>query len=145
MPKEKRPIMIHFKATEEEMDRILERMKANEISNLSEYIRRMALTGYVLKLDLPEIRELIFLLRNMTNNLNQLTKRVNSGGTIYETELTELTENQKELWNLMNQILKLKALQLSTSLTRWTKFSVSAMKSPSCVTASTSAHGTARV
>ena len=107
MPKEKRPIMIHFKATEEEMNRIIERMKANEINNLSEYIRRMALTGYVLKLDLPEIRELIFLLRNMTNNLNQLTKRVNSSGTVYETELTELNENQKELWNLLRQILKL--------------------------------------
>ena len=89
------------------MNRIIERMKANEINNLSEYIRRMALTGYVLKLDLPEIRELIFLLRNMTNNLNQLTKRVNSGGTVYETELTELNENQKELWNLLRQILKL--------------------------------------
>ena len=107
MPKAKRPIMIHFKATEEEMNRIIERMKANEINNLSEYIRRMALTGYVLKLDLPEIRELIFLLRNMTNNLNQLTKRVNSGGTVYETELTKLNENQKELWNLLRQILKL--------------------------------------
>ena len=107
MPKEKRPVMIHFKATEGEMDRILERMKANGITNLSEYIRQMALTGYVLKLDLPEIRELIFLLRNMTNNLNQLTKRVNSGGNVYETELIELNENQQELWNLLKQILKL--------------------------------------
>lgn len=74
---------------------------------MSAYFRSMGLNGYILKLDLSEIRELISLLRNMTNNLNQLTKRVNSGGSLYETELAELNDNQKELWNLLKQILKL--------------------------------------
>ena len=107
MQKNNRPNMIHLRATDDELKQIKLRMKANGFNNLSDFLRKMATTGYILKLDLPEIRKLISLLRNMTNNLNQLTKRVNSGGTLYETELTELNENQKELWDLLKQILKL--------------------------------------
>ena len=107
MQRKNRPNMIHLRATDDELEQIQHRMQANGFNNLSDYLRKMAMTGYVLKLDLPEIRELISLLRNMTNNLNQLTKRINSGGKLYETELLELNENQNELWNLLKQILKL--------------------------------------
>lgn len=77
--------ILHFKVTDSELQLIEQKQKASGITNLSAFLRRMILTGYVLKLDLTEIREMIRLMRNMTNNINQLTKRVNSGGNIYET------------------------------------------------------------
>ena len=75
------------------------------ITNTAAYLRAMALNGYILRIDLPEIREMLRLLGNMTNNLNQIARRMNSGGLIYETEIDEIRESQQELWTMMNRLL----------------------------------------
>ena len=67
----------------------------------------MALNGYILKLDLPQIREMLRLLRNMTNNRNQISKRLNVHGQMYETEIEEVQQKQNELWVMMRQLLSL--------------------------------------
>ena len=67
----------------------------------------MALNGYILKLDLPQIREMTRLLSNMTNNLNQIAKRLNAHGQMYETEIEEVQQKQNELWVMMHQLLAL--------------------------------------
>lgn len=63
------------------------------------------LNGYLLKLDLPEIRELLRLMKNLTNNVNQMAKRLNEQGNIYETEMDGIQQRMDELWDAMNQIL----------------------------------------
>lgn len=105
MEKQKRQTIMNFKVTDSEAAAILEKMKVLGIRNLSAYLRAMALNGRIIKLDLPEIREMIRLLSNMTNNLNQIAKRVNAYGNIYETEIDELHEKQQELWLMMRQLL----------------------------------------
>ena len=70
-------------------------------------MRAMALNGYILKLDLPQIREMTRLLSNMTNNLNQIAKRLNAHGQMYETEIEEVQQKQNELWVMMRQLLSL--------------------------------------
>lgn len=70
-------------------------------------MRAMALNGYILKLDLPQIREMTRLLSNMTNNLNQIAKRLNAHGQMYETEIEEVQQKQNELWVMMHQLLAL--------------------------------------
>lgn len=65
----------------------------------------MVLNGYLLKLDLPEIRELLRLMKNLTNNVNQMAKRLNEQGNIYETEMDGIQQRMDELWDAMNQIL----------------------------------------
>lgn len=106
MEKDVRNITIRTNVSQSEYDLIRKKVEENHLGTISAYIRAMSLTGYVLKLDVPEIRELIRLLRNMTNNINQLAKRVNEGGSIYETQLDEIRENQKTLWDLLRSILK---------------------------------------
>ena len=106
VPKEKRRERLQLRMTESEMAIIAKKMEALGIKNESAFVRSMVLNGYILKLDVPEIRELIRLLQNMTNNLNQIAKRVNTGGNIYETELEEIKDNQRTLWDIMNRILK---------------------------------------
>lgn len=105
MSKEQRLVHYNFKLTQSEADVIRRKMQKLGMKNLSAYFRAMALNGHILKLDLPEIRELTRLLSNLTNNVNQITKRLNAHGSIYETELDEIQQSQKELWNMMHSIL----------------------------------------
>ena len=72
----------------------------------------MVLNGYVLKLDLPQLREMIRLLANLTNNVNQIARRVNEHGSIYESEIDEIQEKVNQLLGMMNQLLS--TLQLNT-------------------------------
>ena len=58
--------------------------------NMAAYLRKMALDGYVVRLELPELREMVSLLRRSSNNLNQLTRRVHETGRIYDADLEDL-------------------------------------------------------
>lgn len=94
-----------FLLTEAEDEMLQQKMKTFGIRKKSAFFRAMILNGYMLKLDLPEIREMIRLLKNLTNNVNQIARRLNEHGSIYETEIDEIKEKQTELWNMMNQLL----------------------------------------
>ena len=76
------------------------------IENMSAFLRKMALDGYVIVLDLPELREMVSLLRRSSNNLNQLTKRVHETNRFYDKDLDELQRSQEQLWNAAQVILK---------------------------------------
>ena len=101
-----RNVQIPFRVTAEEKDLIEKNVSQLGTQNLSAYLRKMAINGYVIHLDLPELPEMLSLLRRLSNNLNQLTKRVNASGNLYEGELAELNTQMKTLWESMNQLLK---------------------------------------
>ena len=107
MEKEKRLINHNFKTTESEAAIIQKKMNMLGIRNKSAYMRAFALNGYILKLDMPQIREMLRLLGNMTNNLNQIAKRLNAHGNLYETEIEEIQQKQDELWKMMHQLLSI--------------------------------------
>lgn len=103
--KENRSVRFTIRLTESEARQLQKKMDLLGITNTAAYLRAMALNGYILRIDLPEIREMLRLLGNMTNNLNQIARRMNSGGLIYETEIDEIRESQQELWTMMNRLL----------------------------------------
>ena len=105
--KEKRLVQHNFKTTESEARIIRKKMEAIGITNESAYMRALALNGYILKLDLPQIREMIRLLSNMTNNLNQIARRLNAQGQMYDTEMEEMLQKQDELWQMMRKLLSI--------------------------------------
>lgn len=105
--KEKRLVQHNFKTTESEATIIRKKMDALGITNESAYMRALALNGYILKLDLPQIREMIRLLSNMTNNLNQIARRLNAQGQMYDTEMEEMLQKQDELWQMMRKLLSI--------------------------------------
>lgn len=96
---------ILLRVTDEEYDRIEQRMKDAGVTNREAFIRRMVLNGYILRLDLPQMKELISQMRYMGNNLNQLTKRLNAGGAVYTDDLTDLRNRQEQLWQGINDLL----------------------------------------
>ena len=105
MANRNRPIQVKFRVTPEERSLIDKRMAQAGVMNMAAYLRKMAIDGYVLRLDLPEIREIISLLRRCSGNLNQIAKRANESGRIYETDLKEIQEQLNGLWNKAREIL----------------------------------------
>ena len=74
-------------------------------TNMGAYLRKMAIDGYVVKLDLPELRELVSLLRYSSNNLNQLTRRVHETGRVYAADMADILQNQERIWQAASGIL----------------------------------------
>ena len=64
----------------------------------------MALDGYVVQLDLPELKELVSLMRRSSNNLNQLTRKVHETGRVYDADLEDV-QQQEQLWEGVKEIL----------------------------------------
>ena len=74
-------------------------------TNREAYLRKMALDGYVVRLELPELKELVSLMRYSSNNLNQLTRRVHETGRIYDADLEDISQRQEQLWAGVREIL----------------------------------------
>ena len=55
--------------------------------------------------ELPELKEMVSLLRYSSNNLNQLTKRVHETGRIYDADLEDLRQSHERLWDAARDIL----------------------------------------
>ena len=85
----KRNIPVMVRLTSDEKELILQKMQELGTTNMEAYFRKMAIDGYVIHLDLYDIRELITLLRRYSNNLNQLTKRAHETGNIYAADLDD--------------------------------------------------------
>lgn len=108
----RRSIRISVRLTEEEHRLLNEKMARIGVTNQEAFLRKMALDGLVIRLDLPELKQMISLLRYTSNNINQIAKRLNESGRAYDTDLAEILEKQERLWQLANDILmKLSRIQ----------------------------------
>ena len=105
MAKRKRNIVIRFRVTPEEREMIESKMAQFGTTNMAAYLRKISIDGYVVRLDLPELREIVSLLRRSSNNLNQIAKRVNETSRIYDADIDCLKENQEKIWSAANGIL----------------------------------------
>ena len=103
--REKRNEIIILRTTTAEKNRIYEKMLGMGIRSLSAYIRKMALDGYCLNLDLPQLRRMSYLLQNCSNNLNQVAKRANECGKVYAADMEDLRQRLDELVEIGRQIL----------------------------------------
>lgn len=97
---------LSVRMSDAELDSVRERMKNVGIASQSVYLRKMAMDGYILKMDLPEIKEMIKLLRSSSNNMNQIAKKANAMGAVFEEDLKEIKSMQDDIWKAMNKILK---------------------------------------
>ena len=91
-----RPIGIKLRFTQQELQLVAEKMEQLGTTNREAYLRKMAIDGYVLKLDL---------LRRMSSNVNQIARRMNETGRIYEVDMAEVQAQQKRIWEEMRELL----------------------------------------
>ncbi len=87
-------------------EKIEKRMKEAGVKNMSAYIRKMAIDGIIVNLDITELNETTRLLRINANNLNQYAKRANETGSIYLEDIKELKEQLDGIWDTLKDIWK---------------------------------------
>jgi hypothetical protein len=88
--KRERKIQILFRVSAHERELIEEKMALLGTRNREAYLRKMAIDGQIVRLEVPELKEVVRLLRYSSNNLNQLTKRANETGAVYEVDVARL-------------------------------------------------------
>lgn len=101
----KRDQDVHFLASKEEVSRIHQKMEEMSIRSMGAYLRKMALDGYCIHLDLQDVKELVSLLRRCSNNLNQYAKKANETGSIYGADIQDLQKRLDEIWMMMKEVL----------------------------------------
>lgn len=108
----RRSIQISVRLSEEEHKILKEKMEKIGVTNQEAFMRKMILDGLVIRLELPELKELISLLRYSSNNINQIAKRLHENGRAYQNDLDDIKRNQERLWEKANEIMmKLSQLQ----------------------------------
>ena len=100
-----RSILLKFFVSQKELELIQAKMAQYGTENLSAYLRKIAIDGYVVNLELPELNEMVSLLRRSSSNLNQLTRRVHEMGRLYDADLEDLRQKQDMLWDAAQKIL----------------------------------------
>ena len=106
MSKLKRPIHLNIRLTEDELNLVTEKMAAAGIRNREAYFRKMILDGYIVRLELKEVRRMVSLLSNAASSLNQIARRVNETRNIYESDIQDIREHFDKLWAQSEAILR---------------------------------------
>ena len=97
--------MLHFRVSKAELDIIRQKMQEVGVRNMGAYLRKMALDGYVVRLELSELKELVSLMRYSSNNLNQLARRAHETGRLYDADLEDISRRPEALWDGVHQVL----------------------------------------
>ena len=89
-----------------DMDKIRRRMAEAGVRNMSAYVRKMAIDGFIVNLDLSDVKELVRLLRYCSNNINQYAKKANETGSVYKSDIDDIKRRQERLWAMTNEIME---------------------------------------
>ncbi len=101
----RRSVKMTVRVTPEEHALIHEKMALIGTTNQEAYLRRMAIDGLYVRLNLPELKEMVSLLRYTSNNINQMAKRLNETGRVYEADISDIQNRQTELFEKANEII----------------------------------------
>ena len=105
MENRKRNVQIIIRVTEEERALIEEKMQQIPTLNLSAYARKMLIDGYIITLDLQEVKGHTAQLQKIGVNVNQIAKRINETGRIYADDMDEIKHVMEEVWRLERRLL----------------------------------------
>ena len=98
-----RPARIEFRVTEQERQLIQKKMEQLGTKNMGAYLRKMAIDGYIIKVDYTEQKKLAVAVSRVAGNINQICRRINQTGHFYEDDIVELKAKQCEIWELLKQ------------------------------------------
>ena len=101
-----RPVRIEFRVTEQEHQLIQKKMEQLGTKNMGAYLRKMAIDGYIIKVDYTEQKKLAAAVSRVAGNNNQICRRINQTGHFYEDDIVELKAKQCEIWELLKQSQK---------------------------------------
>ena len=103
MAERTRPIRIEFCVTEQERQLIQSKMAQLGTKNMGAYLRKMAIDGYIIKVDYTQQKKLAAAVSRVAGNINQICRRINSTGNLYAEDVAELKERQAKIWSLLKE------------------------------------------
>ena len=80
-------------------------MLALGTTNREAYLRKIAIDGMIVKLEVQELKEIVSLMRRTSNNVNQIARRLNETGRIYEVDISDVQNQQEQLWDMLNSLI----------------------------------------
>ena len=96
--------LLHFRVSKAELNAIREKMQELGTHNMAAYLRKMALDGYCIRLDLGDLKKVVSLMRYASNNLNQYAKKANETGSIYLEDIQDLKIRFEQIWSELKEI-----------------------------------------
>lgn len=96
--------MLHFRVSKAELNAIRGKMQELGTHNMAAYLRKMALDGYCIRLDLGDLKKVVSLMRYASNNLNQYAKKANETGSIYLEDIQDLKIRFEQIWSELKEI-----------------------------------------
>jgi len=96
----KRTVQLKFRVTEAERDLILEKMKLIPTRNMAAYLRKISIDGYIIQIDHSDIKAMTAEIQKIGVNVNQIARRVNSTGSVYQEDIDEIKGVLNEIWRL---------------------------------------------
>ena len=112
MKAEPRNITMKFYVSERERDLIQQRMKLIGIINQSAFLRKQAIDGYIIRLETPELIDLVKVSRHYCDLLNNIARRVNETSRFYDADMEEIRAMSKDIQDRTQDIfMKLLALE----------------------------------
>ena len=103
MAERTRPIRIEFCVTEQERKLTQNKMAQLGTKNMGAYLRKMAIDGYIIKVDYTQQKKLAAAVSRVASNINQICRLINSTGSLYAEDVAELKERQAEIWPLLKE------------------------------------------
>ena len=104
-PNRNRSRQVKFWVNEDEYELLQKKMEAAGGVNQGAYIRKMILDGYIVNLDIPELKEIIRLLSITSNNVNQMARQFHSTGSIYQQEISEVQEQLEKNYKMLRKLI----------------------------------------
>lgn len=98
MANRKRDVQILLWVTPEEKKMIRKRMILSKTSNMSVYLRKMAIDGMIVNTDTTYLKAMYQEIHKIGVNINQLTKVANTVGTATPQDIEGLKEMVKKIW-----------------------------------------------
>ena len=93
-----RTVQIKFRVTEKERSLIEQKMKLIPTDNMAAYLRKIAIDGYIIKVDHSDIKAMTAEIQKIGVNINQIARRVNATGNVYAEDIAEIKEALEEIW-----------------------------------------------
>ena len=105
MANRKRPIVLRCPVTAEERALIEQKMAQLPTQRIGAYLRKMAIDGYIIYTDTSDIKAFTAELSAIGRNINQIAKKLNTGGLAYQADMDEIRERLDQIWQLQRRIL----------------------------------------
>lgn len=101
MPNRKRNIKLTFRVTQEEKELVRRKMILSRTNNMEAYLRKMAIDGYIINTDTTPIKKQYEEMHKIGVNINQIAKKVNTTGQVYQEDMKEVQRMVKEIWRIL--------------------------------------------